>query len=827
MRWWCRFIRYRSRFCYFFLARDSGIKIFHFLLVLFFWGPMSDEVVPTPGSPVGWFTAGVSGQLIALGMDAQLDFLRGSVERSLESFRSKKSFLEEQLDHYDRIRHELVAFDSRFAAGDDVEGEVNARALNLGDVIISPAERKVYLNIGYEYYVERTVEEVKAFVTDKLSLMAEAIESFDEKVKEAEQTLGNLVELQKRQDGGELGSASNEDSEEPLSMEIREELDDDGNIISSSVTPAASNIAKNKIMDKGSNAGDEDASSLTPAGTSDNAFEQNLKGKLLPDVSTGNKIDTDSLYTFADLVEMMDKEDELEDGSIDPEDINYDYEQFDNMGQYNDDDDDDDDEDEDDRGFMVVPGASARTSFMEQIAQLRAAKNKEVVPEREPEVIEEEVKQVIPVKPLKKSSESKPQQGSILKKSDEPKKGKGKKHVLFAKELGVHEVENWKAENSRQMYTVGAMSRYFSGLVGVDAAEMTDDTHNPSLGEFDSDLFASMLGVKRPDDIHSKYEQSRGGSEETGVEQSQEQEQTPKKKRVSRFKKDRSSTTETPAPTPKANEPVVSDIVERPASPPAPAKQPPRKVSFEGKQLNSLRGPPKRRKSEIQRKITPDMLEQLVPPEEEANTDDGQSGVTGTPSLGSGIPAELQVSSAPAPAKENADLPVASVDYSRLASGEDGIDGMAQAYRLGLYDDDLDDDPGTLLEKLEDFKDYNAEVEVLKDQIAEFQVSDATTARGATADDGDEDDEGPAMTAEIVERDIPDDYGNADDDDDYALSSGKLHESVSLEYHRLRERILRTRGALEGASAADRELEPIDEHGNPLRESKFRARQRG
>lgn len=43
-----------------------------------------------------------------------------------------------------------------------------------------------------------------------------------------------------------------------------------------------------------------------------------------------SKVDTENVYTFADLVQQMDQQDELEDGYIETDEINYDYDAFEN-----------------------------------------------------------------------------------------------------------------------------------------------------------------------------------------------------------------------------------------------------------------------------------------------------------------------------------------------------------------------------------------------------------------------------------------------------------------------------------------------------------------
>ena len=58
------------------------------------------------------------------------------------------------------------------------------------DVVIT--DGKCYLNIGYEYYVEKGIEECLQVVDDKLVSIEDALVQFDRKIGEANDTMQNM-----------------------------------------------------------------------------------------------------------------------------------------------------------------------------------------------------------------------------------------------------------------------------------------------------------------------------------------------------------------------------------------------------------------------------------------------------------------------------------------------------------------------------------------------------------------------------------------------------------------------------------------------------------
>ena len=111
-----------------------------------------------------------------------MDVLTDSVENTLKNLQSKRNFLAEQREQYINIRGRLISFSNDNDEGDGEE-RLEDQGVVFGDIIISAS--RIYLSIGYDYYVEKTKEETVAFVDDKLKLMEDAIEQFDLKIKEA------------------------------------------------------------------------------------------------------------------------------------------------------------------------------------------------------------------------------------------------------------------------------------------------------------------------------------------------------------------------------------------------------------------------------------------------------------------------------------------------------------------------------------------------------------------------------------------------------------------------------------------------------------------
>ncbi|AJV23464.1 Bud27p [Saccharomyces cerevisiae YJM1592] len=826
-----------------------------------------------------------------------MDLLAASVESTLKNLQDKRNFLSEQREHYIDIRSRLVRF---INDNDDGEEEGEGQGMVFGDIIISTS--KIYLSLGYEYYVEKTKEEAITFVDDKLKLMEDAIEQFNLKIEEAKKTLDNLNHMEDG-NGIEEDEANNDEDFLP-SMEIREELDDEGNVISSSVTPTTKQPSQSNSKKEQTPAVGPKEKGLAKEKKS-KSFEENLKGKLLKrndEVKKKvqpSKVDTENVYTFADLVQQMDQQDELEDGYIETDEINYDYDAFENSNFKVNDNYEEDDEDEDEEEYLnhsIIPGFEAQSSFLQQIQRLRAQKQSQDH-EREEGDVNKSLKPI-----LKKSS--------FAENSDKKQK---KKQVGFASSLEIHEVENLKEENKRQMQSFAVPMYETQESTGI-ANKMTSD-------EFDGDLFAKMLGVQEADEVHEKYKEELINQErlEGGASRSN------RRTRVSRFRKDRASKKENtlstfkqettrsvenevvekepvvgdiiekepavtdivekePAVTdivekepavndiverepvvgdiiekePAVNdivekepavtdivekepvindivekEPAVNDIVERepvvgdiigkePAVNDIVEKEPEinskseLETPFKKKKLKSLQKP--RSSKSMKKKFDPKILENIS--DDDNDDDDGNKKLLSNKSKNNTdeqdkFPSKIQEVSR-SMAKTGATVGsepvrITNVDYHALGGN---LDDMVKAYSLGLYDDDLEEDPGTIVEKLEDFKEYNKQVELLRDEIRDFQLENQPVTMEEEENDGN-------VMNDIIEHEFPESYTN--DEDEVALHPGRLQEEVAIEYRRLKEATASKWQSSSPAAHTEGELEPIDKFGNPVKTSRFRS----
>ncbi|GMC19725.1 unnamed protein product [Saccharomyces cerevisiae] len=788
-----------------------------------------------------------------------MDLLAASVESTLKNLQDKRNFLSEQREHYIDIRSRLVRFINDNGDGEE-EGE--GQGMVFGDIIISTS--KIYLSLGYEYYVEKTKEEAITFVDDKLKLMEDAIEQFNLKIEEAKKTLDNLNHMEDG-NGIEEDEANNDEDFLP-SMEIREELDDEGNVISSSVTPTTKQSSQSNSKKEQTPAVGPKEKGLAKEKKS-KSFEENLKGKLLKrndEVKKKvqpSKVDTENVYTFADLVQQMDQQDELEDGYIETDEINYDYDAFENsnfkVNEYNYEEDDEDEDEEEYLNHSIIPGFEAQSSFLQQIQRLRAQKQFQDH-EREEGDINKSLKPI-----LKKSS--------FAENSDKKQK---KKQVGFASSLEIHEVENLKEENKRQMQSFAVPMYEAQESTGI-ANKMTSD-------EFDGDLFAKMLGVQEADEVHGKYKEELINQERLEGEASRSNRRT----RVSRFRKDRASKKENTLSTFKQEttrsvenevvekEPVVGDIIEKepvvgdviekepvvgdviekePAVTDIVEREPAvndiveRKpvvgdiiekeptindivekepeinsksefeTPFKKKKLKSLQKP--RSSKSMKKKFDPKILENISDDDYD-DDDDGNKKLLSNKSKNNTdeqdkFPSKIQEVSR-SMAKTGATVGsepvrITNVDYHALGGN---LDDMVKAYSLGLYGDDLEEDPGTIVEKLEDFKEYNKQVELLRDEIRDFQLENKPVTMEEEENDGN-------VMNDIIEHEFPESYTN--DEDEVALHPGRLQEEVAIEYRRLKEATASKWQSSSPAAHTEGELEPIDKFGNPVKTSRFRS----
>ena len=165
---------------------------------------------------------------------------------------------------------------------------------------------------------------------------------------------------------------------------------------------------------------------------------------------------------------------------------------------------------------------------------------------------------------------------------------------------------------------------------------------------------------------------------------------------------------------------------------------------------------------------------------------------------------------------------IANIDYATLG---ENMDDMVKAYSLGLYDDDLvEEDPGTIVEHLEDFKKYNDEVEELKDIIEDFKLSNPVKYEKEQNEEKLPETDDNAMMTDIIEHDVPENY-SSEEEMDLGLQQDKLQESINIEYHRLKEHMVAKYSTANNGTETERgeALEPIDEFGNLVTTSRFKS----
>lgn len=572
-------------------------------------------------------------------------------------------------------------------------------------------------------------------------------------------------------------------------------------------------------------------------------------------------IDPQDIYTFDDIVQQLDQTDDLEDGEVNETEIQFDFLAYDeglhdserkkefsgvrrngiNSDNYEDEEDGDDDDDDDDDYYYehlpsLVPGA-AQKSFMDQISKLRSERLANL---KEGSNRDEENVRLKPI--LKKETSSK-------------ENSKGKKSVGFASELDIYEVENVKGETKKNTFN---FPRFPFQQQYHDYQEYTDDDSAVSTDDFDSELFASMLGIKEADEIHDKYKDQVLEKESKPVQN---------KPKVSRFKQARKNKERGAESTHTAQkqtllsvqdsavqnsvsdadndrtvsyeivekESVVGNIFEKgcaipdtPVMGPAATRTEEENVTIHdsitgnatsrfGKEMNSLRKPKKKTvkppvsvfsKTRDQKSVGESQLEEPEKPASAMNGVQIREVSEPVQDLVPGNGFEVPDND------ETSDFKKPSVDFQRL--GND-LDDMARAYLLGMYDGDIDD-PGTVVEKLDDFKHYNEEAEVLEDEIQEFIQEDGNGEDEDLQTFNEEGDE--PMVTDVIEHNVEQDFD--EDNYDIGLQEHTLQEEVSVQYHKMRHQMIAAQNGVQ-KSLRELELEPIDEYGNPVKTSRFKS----
>ena len=836
-----------------------------------------------------------------------MESLLESVQETNAGLKSKRDFLEEQREQYVNIRQHLIELPSRQTTEAEIssnKGQVTG--LVLGDVIISKMTNemegiesyRLFVNIGCEYYVEKDKIYTTRYIEEKISLIEDAISKFNEKIQEANTTEKHLKEaiafekkendqkfIHSKQETSSIGyNEDTDDIYEP--MEIREELDEEGNVISGTVTPAATDKQASEIRDKLLDVGNAQNIKKLPNNrieeisedNSDNQtdkdsdFYSNLKGKLVhtrslnsskqekvinekssdevPNKQHTQRISTDEIYSFADLVEQLDKDDieegdnslnelDFDEKAMDSWEINGDspenYEDDEDEGYYYDEDEEEDEEEDGDMsysGFGVAASVlptNARSSFMDQIMKLRGLKDDTAADtDKSSSIKKSAIQSNDDTNSNRQLSGTKHHQTavtkSILKKGG---KQKAKKNVGFSKDLQIHEVESFKMENKKQRHVFNPANLFDPESYGAETEEKLDDPS--STADFDSDLFAELIGAKEADVLHEKYEEEIN-------ENNRKQQEEKKANRVSRFKATRQSKSKTSFKTAetgdttnvnKPTEYTKKDLLESyHAESISPSTKKHSSITASNYNKHDSGYVPKKASPDkaVIQEVEDEVVERAVDEQivnESISLDDDNAPANSQNTKERKVPVIPKELSRYIEKGEGGDkFPKAKIDYQSL---NENLDDMAMAYSMGLYDDDVDD-PGVVLEHLNDFKQYNEQVKELESEIAEFKINNPMLS-----EDNEEDDDGPIMT-DIQEKDIPESYGQDDNGDDYSLSQDQLAQSVAIEYRNMKEKLVNKMrsdvSAIDPQTEEMKQIEPIDEHGNPVKQSRFRSQRK-
>ncbi|ODV94704.1 hypothetical protein PACTADRAFT_29960, partial [Pachysolen tannophilus NRRL Y-2460] len=148
------------------------------------------------------------------------------------------------------------------------------------------------------------------------------------------------------------------------------------------------------------------------------------------------------------------------------------------------------------------------------------------------------------------------------------------------------------------------------------------------------------------------------------------------------------------------------------------------------------------------------------------------------------------------------------LNYSML---QDDMDAMAKAYVSGMYDDDIKVD-GEVIEKMEDFEKVNKIIEKNERRPIKKEME-------PELDEDDEDAE--VMVDQILEHE----FSDHDDeiDEDLSLTQDFLAQEVSIEYSKLRTKMIMEKNQNFKKSKDEEQFIPIDEMGNDLKISRFRS----
>jgi len=173
-----------------------------------------------------------------------MDAIKEKIDSSIRNLQNKKNILVRHKTQYNDLKFKLMDF-AQYKETDQptVDVRLNSKTVVKGH-IVNP--QKVLVFLGCEYFVERHPSKAVSLVENKLKYLNKAINEFETKIKEAEKTIENVAQLEEYErkqaankekiPKSETARVSEISEEEELPfMDIREELDEDGNVISSTI----------------------------------------------------------------------------------------------------------------------------------------------------------------------------------------------------------------------------------------------------------------------------------------------------------------------------------------------------------------------------------------------------------------------------------------------------------------------------------------------------------------------------------------------------------------------------------------------------------------
>ena len=164
----------------------------------------------------------------------------------------------------------------------------------------------------------------------------------------------------------------------------------------------------------------------------------------------------------------------------------------------------------------------------------------------------------------------------------------------------------------------------------------------------------------------------------------------------------------------------------------------------------------------------------------------------------------------------------AKLDYRKVGSD---MNTMARAYVLGMYDDDIEAN-SDVIEELKDFKKHNKIVEEMDQNGKEDEKDEKDDKAGDK--EKDEEDEGednaPLLKDTVVEHDPSEIAETTGSSPDVEFNSDSLNTQVSLDYARMREKMIHKYNGGFSKTRKEKEMESLDDE---PRVSRFKAARLG